>query len=224
MELLENQLERIAGDLVMVGLDDLPALARIHDDFSEFSQAVADENATVSMVAHNCSDLIEKIVVNDIDDKESALQILNDAVVGMQSVIRDKRELTEVHWPPELGLPGSEAGEDVPAPEVEGVPGKSATPPPAEAVEEEPLIMNFDGVDISILAEFITEGREHCATAEQMMMDLETGGDDEASINAIFRSFHTIKGAAGFLDLRPVSVLAHESETLLDLWRARAAW
>jgi two-component system chemotaxis sensor kinase CheA len=70
-----------------------------------------------------------------------------------------------------------------------------------------------------LLGEFITEAREHCANAEQMLMDLESGSDKDGAINAIFRSFHTIKGAAGFLDLKPVLVLAHDSETLLDLAR-----
>jgi len=52
-----------------------------------------------------------------------------------------------------------------------------------------------------------------------MLMDLETSDDKQSAINAIFRSFHTIKGAAGFLDLKPILALAHESETLLDLAR-----
>ena len=36
------------------------------------------------------------------------------------------------------------------------------------------------------------------------------------AVHSVFRSFHTIKGLAGFLALGPIQVVAHETETLLD--------
>jgi len=36
------------------------------------------------------------------------------------------------------------------------------------------------------------------------------------SIGAVFRSFHTLKGVAGFLGLTPIGELAHAAETVLD--------
>ena len=94
--------------------------------------------------------------------------------------------------------------------------------PEAEEPQDTPAgkyIIDPTAGDTSLLGDFINEAREHCATAEQCLMDLETGSDNENAINAIFRAFHTIKGAAGFLDLAPILELAHESETLLDLGR-----
>ena len=38
-------------------------------------------------------------------------------------------------------------------------------------------------------------------------------------MNSLFRSFHTLKGGAGFINLLPMNRLAHELETLLDLTR-----
>jgi two-component system chemotaxis sensor kinase CheA len=44
-------------------------------------------------------------------------------------------------------------------------------------------------------------------------------GEDPDLINSLFRSFHTIKGLAGMLSLRPVNELAHSLEDLLDAAR-----
>ena len=42
------------------------------------------------------------------------------------------------------------------------------------------------------------------------------------ALHAAFRSFHTIKGLAGFLELHDIRDVAHEVETLLDKARNRA--
>jgi two-component system chemotaxis sensor kinase CheA len=73
--------------------------------------------------------------------------------------------------------------------------------------------------DPTLVAEFITESREHLDAAEAELLNLEENPEDEDKLNAIFRSFHTIKGVAGFIGLPDIQSLAHISETVLD--RAR---
>ena len=41
---LEKLLEKIAADLVMVSLDDLPALAGLHEELLKLGGAINDEN------------------------------------------------------------------------------------------------------------------------------------------------------------------------------------
>ena len=48
---------------------------------------------------------------------------------------------------------------------------------------------------------------------------LETDPEDSDILNAVFRVFHTLKGAAGFLALDDIARLAHTTENLLDLAR-----
>jgi len=48
------------------------------------------------------------------------------------------------------------------------------------------------------------------------LLVLERDPCDSEALNAIFRSFHTIKGLAGFLGFREIQVVAHEVETVLD--------
>jgi two-component system chemotaxis sensor kinase CheA len=49
---------------------------------------------------------------------------------------------------------------------------------------------------------------------------MEENPDDTESINAIFRSFHTIKGVSAFLGFMRINKLAHRSENLLDKIRS----
>ena len=67
-----------------------------------------------------------------------------------------------------------------------------------------------------ILIEFMTESREHIATAEEAVLTLEQTPGDNELINAVFRSFHTIKGVAGFMKLEAIVEVAHNAEFLLD--------
>ncbi len=70
-----------------------------------------------------------------------------------------------------------------------------------------------------LLTEFHAEAIDHLQQIEAALLALERNPDDPEALNAIFRSFHTIKGVAGFLRLVPMHTLAHEVESLLDLAR-----
>ncbi len=73
--------------------------------------------------------------------------------------------------------------------------------------------------DLSMIGDFIGEAREHLEMIEQELLLLEQSPQSPEPINAIFRSFHTIKGLAGIFNLGSTRDLAHEVETLLDLVR-----
>ena len=75
-----------------------------------------------------------------------------------------------------------------------------------------------------ILAEFVSESREHLAHIEADLLAIEEGGAniDEDLVNKVFRAAHSIKGAAGFFGLTKVKELSHRAETVLDMLRSRA--
>ncbi|MCG8696716.1 MAG: Hpt domain-containing protein, partial [Bacteroidales bacterium] len=73
--------------------------------------------------------------------------------------------------------------------------------------------------DIPLVVDFIAESTEHIESAETGLLDLEKNPHDEEVIHTIFRSFHTIKGMAGFLNLQDIGSLAHAAENLLDAAR-----
>ena len=73
--------------------------------------------------------------------------------------------------------------------------------------------------DAELVADFITESREHLRTIEQNVLELEQEPGRTEPIHAMFRAFHTIKGIAGFLEFHSIREVSHETETLLDLVR-----
>ncbi len=70
-----------------------------------------------------------------------------------------------------------------------------------------------------LLTEFYAEAVDHLQQIEAALLVLDQKPEDPEALNSIFRSFHTIKGNAGFLGLVPMHTLAHEVESLLDLAR-----
>jgi two-component system, chemotaxis family, sensor kinase CheA len=70
--------------------------------------------------------------------------------------------------------------------------------------------------DPELIQDFVLESREHLASVEAQLLKLEKNPVDLDAIHSVFRSFHTIKGVAGFLDYFNVRSLAHEVETVLN--------
>ncbi|MBI5849251.1 MAG: chemotaxis protein CheA [Nitrospirae bacterium] len=70
-----------------------------------------------------------------------------------------------------------------------------------------------------IIAEFITEAEESLDKIDPLFIELEAKGYDKEMLNDIFRSMHTIKGAAGFLGFKNIVEVAHKSESILKRLR-----
>ena len=73
-----------------------------------------------------------------------------------------------------------------------------------------------DADTIALIGEFLSEGEEGLARADQILMTIEDTAASADSINGLFRVFHTIKGVAGFLELFDIQSLAHTTESLLN--------
>lgn len=74
--------------------------------------------------------------------------------------------------------------------------------------------------DPEMVQEFLVEAREHLSNVETGVLSLEREPEDAEALNAVFRSFHTIKGLAAFLGASAIQELAHETENVLDLARS----
>jgi len=75
--------------------------------------------------------------------------------------------------------------------------------------------------DLEILNEFVQESKESIEQAEQILIGLEqkiiAGNEiDSDAINRIFRTFHSIKGSAGFIGLPLTNKITHKTESVLD--------
>ena len=81
---------------------------------------------------------------------------------------------------------------------------------------DEPSIRLNLTEDLALLREFHGESVELLQSIEQGVLVLEENPTDAATINSIFRAFHTFKGGAGFLHLDAMRDLAHDLESLFD--------
>lgn len=70
-----------------------------------------------------------------------------------------------------------------------------------------------------MLKEFVVEALELATNVEEHLLSLERRPDDTDTLNALFRSFHTIKGGAGFMNLGPIVSACHLTENLFDALR-----
>ncbi|WP_287597418.1 chemotaxis protein CheA [Thermomonas sp.] len=78
--------------------------------------------------------------------------------------------------------------------------------------------MSADGYDAR--ADFLVEAREILDRLGEQVVALEQQPGDRATLDAVFRGFHTIKGGAGFLDLPPMVHLCHAFEDRIDAARS----
>jgi len=121
----------------------------------------------------------------------------------------------------ETAAPSQPDRSPAPSAPSETVPSQPDEPSEAsgqgEAYVSEPLVIDLN--ETEHLRGFIDESREHMDAIEAALLAVEKDPTDPARINELFRPFHTIKGIAGFLNLRDINCLAHEVETILDLGR-----
>jgi two-component system chemotaxis sensor kinase CheA len=74
-----------------------------------------------------------------------------------------------------------------------------------------------------MLKEFVVEAIDLATNVEEHLLALERRPDDMDTINALFRSFHTIKGGAGFMNLPAIVSACHLTENLFDALRTGQA-
>jgi two-component system chemotaxis sensor kinase CheA len=139
-----------------------------------------------------------------------ALDLLNAWVPWFQSVLS---ALSAGKTPPEFQFASSATSARITP--------SCAAPNPCDSAfnsDSNPLRIDLEA-DREVLTEFVNESREHLQNIESGALILEEDPGDTATLNSIFRAFHTFKGGSGFLNLTVISELAHELESLLDLAR-----
>ncbi|MBX3317597.1 MAG: chemotaxis protein CheA [Phycisphaeraceae bacterium] len=81
------------------------------------------------------------------------------------------------------------------------------------------------GIDPSLLNDFLTETSELIEGLDSDLVRLESASGDQSRdlLNGIFRALHTVKGAAGFLNLDELTRFAHAAEDALNKLRTGEA-
>ena len=78
--------------------------------------------------------------------------------------------------------------------------------------------MSFEA-DEEILQDFLIEAGEILEEMSEQLVALENEPQNMDLLNGIFRGFHTVKGGAGFLNLKPLVDICHITENIFDILR-----
>jgi two-component system chemotaxis sensor kinase CheA len=82
------------------------------------------------------------------------------------------------------------------------------------------LLVEVGAIDAEFAEIFREEAAGRLDAILAILLDLERGGSPPDAVNALFREAHTLKGAAGMLELDSVYAAAHEMEQVLSDARA----
>jgi len=74
--------------------------------------------------------------------------------------------------------------------------------------------VRFSPEDVEILAGILEEAPDYLSNIEEQILALEKGQEKEL-LDSIFRSFHSLKGIAGFVNLVPIVEVCHRAEDLI---------
>ncbi len=204
-EKVSQILEDLAFRVMTVDSGDLPALGEVLKGLEELLgllEGEAKELASALKMA------LERVLLEELDGQKG-LDFVARGVKALQRLVRGE------------AIPGDILEE---ARTLGVLPkGEGSSPSAQEAEEGHEEVKEGEvalGDDPELYQSFITEARDHLASVEVNVVELETRPDDAEVINAIFRPFHTIKGVAGFLNLTAINRLAHALEDMLDAARS----
>lgn len=223
MDALTDILDRVAAAVVATDATDLPAIADLHTHFQKIADMAVGEGTgaaspkAVRVVAGQAGQLLEQIILRDVQDAEAALKQVARSIGEIQRIVTGGSAGDVAAAAGGLGVAASagEAGESTAA--TGGAATGGAVPGDEHGACGAERAILAD--DLPLVQEFLSEARSHLDTAEAGVLRVEEAPDDLEAVNAIFRSFHTIKGVAGFLNLQQIGALAHTAENLLDLAR-----
>ena len=185
---------------IIAGPDDLAGIGECINLIESLENEGIDPAAAET--AKRVKELFRRIILEDSSDPEQDWTAVQGLIEALGS------QLLDGVTPTALTVPGEEMA--APSPVVDsGMPLEPQKE--AESIELQ---------DPELLKDFIEEAKEHLASIELNMMTLEADPNDAGVINDIFRPFHSIKGVAGFLNLKQIHHLAHEVENYLDQARS----
>ncbi len=218
MDRTKKNLETVALEVVTLDVKDIPALGSILKHLGEMeTDSNSTEQPAFLELIQATKGYVEGLILKEKEDLaplEEGVDILQTVYHHMKNQQAYKGDTSSVLEKLGYKKPApkkkKKALKNKPASKIDGDKNKEKTSNSESLIEE----------DLEILNGFVMESLENLETVEVSLIDLEQNPSDIDCINAIFRSFHTIKGVSGFLNLNRINLLAHRAENLLDKARS----
>jgi two-component system chemotaxis sensor kinase CheA len=162
-----------------------------------FEHAVADDSIVTDArrIAALAAKAAERIILGEQAHKDEALACLLETAADLLALRAHQIAPDAIRWQRRFETSGQERA------------APSGQSPAGEAIPAD------------LLSEFAVETAEHLDRAEADLLTVDRGGAAQEVVASVFRAFHTIKGAAGFLHLPDIARLSHEAENLLSAMR-----
>ena len=214
MEMLKNQIEDLAGQVTIIGSDDINGMGRMLNLLDEMKVSASSLEATLLC---EILDAFKRYVGQVVLGETQEMQPLEDGLEFIRKGYHcfETGESLDFDMMAVYGVLGASSEADPSLSPAEDGDEISAVAE-AESNGEDSEISEDD---LEILSDFVSESTENIESIEINLVELEADPTNKEIINDIFRPFHTIKGVSAFLDLKKMNKLAHVTETFLD--RAR---
>ncbi|MCP4693294.1 MAG: hypothetical protein GY859_34960, partial [Desulfobacterales bacterium] len=213
-----------AALLIQIEPEDADELNQLQDVLELLVEDKSLPDAARERIA-DAAEMVDQICGGGAENPEAALEDVGKLIESAMAFAENPPAPDADEPPAPAAAPTPEvAPEDDSAPEEESLAAVEETPaaPAAapgsagEAEVEDGANYLPEDPDYEMLGEFVAEGADLIASAEEALLTLETDPDDTEAVGTVFRAFHTVKGTAAFLDLLLVSEMGHHAETLLS--------
>ena len=229
-EAIREDLEAIALEMADVDELDIPAMGNILNhlgDMEEKTKETGDPLLIDLILA--IKGYLENLILREVSDQKPLwngivfLQSFNPAQISDKGYREELSDLFDKLGFNNANLPGNELPnkEQKDDTQIEGEDIGKALNNKETNQEQQPILAELEEEDLEILEDFVLESLESLSSIELELMNLEQDPEDQDTINAIFRPFHTIKGVSGFVNLKRINQLAHSAENLLDKAREK---
>ncbi|MBU0719297.1 MAG: chemotaxis protein CheA [Planctomycetes bacterium] len=229
-------IEQLSQAAQAVASNDLSLLAKMHSWCEALFATDSESESPLSDQARQLAAQLENLILGEADDPAAAISFVKNGIealggkdanpepppAGSQAAgpIVESRGSADSTAPAEESEPianeTDNANEQPPSPPEKTEQETQSAPSDAtiEAYEQIPLEINEN--ELEFIKGFLEEAGEHIEAIEAALLDVEREPDNSTNIDNLFRPFHTIKGMAGFLNLRDINGLTHEAETIMD--------
>lgn len=207
---VQASLRAVAEEFGQADLDDLSALGTVLTHLEEVTDLLGVESSPALVRIKEIHHAIEGLILEEYPEPQAVLDQL-------------KAQLTQLAAAEATGLPPAVEPAADPQPQALEVaviqdpePEEPASPEALLGMDPSEMAAPAPAVEDDIFFDFAAEADDHLTTAESTLLELEHNPEEPELLNQVFRAFHTIKGAAGFLNLLEVTRVAHSVEDLLD--------
>ncbi|HOQ32976.1 MAG TPA: chemotaxis protein CheA [Candidatus Hydrogenedens sp.] len=193
---IETTVEKLSELAVFVSPGDLQELAQMHTCLIEIREWAKSQGFNkTAIVADNSADLVEKIVLQEIDNPDEALKTLSQVISCFQQIILANASETEIVYPEELQQKKM----------------RNIVVQGSGQVLELP-----ENVDPEIFQQFIQSQDSNLEEMESLLLSYNKGEEDKEIIAELKRKVHTLKGETGILGLNDIQDLCHLAEDRIE--------